>query len=103
GARAAPGDTVTAFARGDLVLVAGRHLNSRLIRFGQKLRIHGADRAYVKWTHAALIADTDGTLMEGVGAGVRRWHLDRYRGDDYVVVHIEPSEENRDEVVRFGE
>jgi hypothetical protein len=101
--RAGPGDTVTAFARGDFVLVAGTHLNSRLIRFGQKLRIHGADRAYVKWTHAALIVDTDGTLIEAVGAGVRRWHLDRYRGDDYVVVHIETSEENRDEVVRFGE
>jgi len=34
---------------------------------------------------------------------VRRWHLDRYRDADYVVVALETSEENRDEVVRFAE
>jgi hypothetical protein len=101
--RAAPGAAATTFARGDFVLVAGRHVNSRLIRFGQRLRIHGADRVYVKWTHAAVIVDTDGTLIEAVGAGVRLWHIDRYVDDEYVVVHLETSEENRDEVVRFAE
>ena len=101
--RAGPGRTATRFDRGDFVLVAGRHFNSRLIRFGQRLRIHGADRKHVRWTHAALIVDAGGTLIEAVGAGVRRWHLDRYRGHDYVVVHLETSQENRDEVVRFAE
>jgi hypothetical protein len=101
--RAGPGAAATRFDRGDFVLVAGTRLGSRLIEFGQKLRIHGADRKYVKWTHAALIVDADGALIEAVGAGVRRWHLDRYRGDDYVVVHLETSAENRDEVVRFAE
>ena len=91
------------FDRGDFVLVAGTHFNSRLIRFGQKLRIHGSDRRHVRWTHAALIVDRDGSLIEAVGTGVRRWHLDRYRDDDYVVVRIHTSEENRDEVVRFAE
>ena len=101
--RAGPGEVATGFRRGDFVLVAGDHFNSRLIRFGQRLRIRGADRVYVKWTHAALIVDDDGTLVEAVGAGVRRWHLDRYRDADYVVVALETSEENRDEVVRFAE
>ena len=101
--RAGPGQAATGFRRGDFVLVAGDHFNSRLIRFGQRLRIRGADRVYVKWTHAALIVDDDGTLVEAVGAGVRRWHLDRYRDADYVVVALETSEENRDEVVRFAE
>ncbi len=101
--RATPGVAATAFERGDVVLVAGNHFTSRLIRFGQKLRIHGADRRYVRWTHAALIVDADGTLIEAVGTGVRRWHLDGYRGDDYVVVRVATSEENRDEVVRFAE
>lgn len=100
--RAHPGAAATAFAPGDFVLVAGRHVNSRLIRFGQRLRIHGADRVYVRWTHAALIVDTDGTLIEAVGAGVRLWHIDRYVDDDYVVVHLETSAENREEVVRFA-
>ena len=74
-----------------------------MIRFGQKLRIHGSDRRHVRWTHAALIVDRDGSLIEAVGTGVRRWHLDRYREDDYVVVRIHTSKENRDEVVRFAE
>jgi hypothetical protein len=101
--RAGPGEAVAEFDRGDFVLVAGTHFNSRLIRFGQKLRIHGSDRRHVRWTHAALIVDRDGGLIEAVGTGVRRWHLDRYRGDDYAVVRIDTSEENRDEVVRFAE
>jgi hypothetical protein len=100
--RAHPGAAATAFAPGDFVLVAGRHVNSRLIRFGQRMRIRGADRVYVRWTHAALIVDTDGTLIEAVGAGVRLWHIDRYVDDDYVVVHLETSAENREEVVRFA-
>ena len=37
--RAGPGESATAFEPGDFVLVAGTHFNSRLIRFGQKLRI----------------------------------------------------------------
>ena len=101
--RAGPGEAAAEFDRGDFVLVAGTHLNSRLIQFGQKLRIRGADRRHVKWTHAALIVDRDGSLIEAVGTGVRRWHLDRYRNDDYVVVRLHTSEENRDEVVRFAE
>jgi hypothetical protein len=101
--RAGPGEAAADFDRGDFVLVAGTHPNSRLIRFGQRLRIRGSDRRYVKWTHAALIVDRDGALIEAVGGGVRRWHLDRYRDDDYVVVRIHTSEENRDEVVRFAE
>lgn len=101
--RAGPGEAVATFDRGDFVLVAGTHVNSGVIRFGQRLRIRGDDRRYVKWTHAALIVGRDGALIEAVGAGVRRSHLDHYRGDDYVVVHIHTSEEDRDEVVRFAE
>ena len=101
--RAGPGTAAGSFDRGDFVLVAGTHFNSGVIRLGQRLRIHGSDRQYVKWTHAALIVDRDGGLIEAVGAGVRRWHLDRYRDDDYVVVRIQTSEEDRDEVVRFAE
>ena len=100
---AGPGAAATDVDRGDFVLVAGDHFNSRLIRFGQRLRIHGHDRIYVKWTHAALVVDSGGGLIEAVGAGVRRWHLDRYRGDDYVVVRLQISQEDRDQIVDFAE
>ena len=101
--RAGPGEAVATFDRGDFVLVAGTHVNSGVIRFGQRLRIRGDDRRYVKWTHAALIVGRDGALIEAVGKGVRRSHLDHYRDHEYVVVHIHTSEEDRDEVVRFAE
>lgn len=105
--RAGPGESAARFDRGDFVLVAGDHFNSWLIRLGQGLRsvrVREADDRYVKWTHAALLVDRDGCLIEAVGPGVRRWHLDHYRGDDYVVVRLQDvSDEDRDQVVRFAE
>lgn len=101
--RAGPGHAVTAFDRGDFVLVAGSHFNSRLIRFGQRLHSSGVDRCYSRWTHAALIANRDGTLIEAVGRGVRQSHLDAYRHEEYVVVHLHISAEDRDQVVEFAE
>ena len=101
--RAGPGEAAVGHERGDFVLVAGTHLNSRLIRFGQRLNGCGIDRRFSRWTHAALIVDRDGTLIEAVGRGVRRSHLDHYRHEEYVVVHVHASEEDRDEVVRFAE
>lgn len=101
--RAGPGESAMRFDRGDFLLTAGRTWKSRLIEFGQRMRIHGHDRMYVKWTHAALIVDADGALIEAVGTGVQRSHLDHYRDVEYLVVRIVASDEDRDQVVRFAE
>ncbi|MGH3905479.1 MAG: hypothetical protein ACRDTE_15015 [Pseudonocardiaceae bacterium] len=98
----APGVAATEFDPGDFILVEGKSLVSRLINFGQKLRIHGADRQYVNWTHAALIVDRDGTLIEAVGKGVTKSSLDNYTGSHYKIFRIKASDEDRRQVVDFA-
>ena len=97
-----PGQAATRFTPGDFILVKGHGVQGWLITFGQKLRIHGTDRKYVDWAHAALIVDHDGTLIEAVGTGVREKPLDYYTGRHYQIFRIEASDENRAEAVAFA-
>lgn len=97
-----PGETATQYDSGDFILVKGHGFQGWLITLGQKLRIHGADRKYVNWAHAALIVDRDGTLIEAVGTGVREMPLDYYTGRHYQIFRIKASDENRAEAVAFA-
>lgn len=97
-----PGVTATDFDPGDFILVKGHGLQGRLIKFGQQLRIRGADRKYVDWGHAALIVDRTGTLIEAVGSGVREWSLDKYQERHYEIFRIKASDEDRGQVVAFA-
>ncbi|MGH3941636.1 MAG: hypothetical protein ACRDTG_24000 [Pseudonocardiaceae bacterium] len=96
------GVTATEFEPGDFILVEGHGIQGWLITLGQKLRIHGADRKYVKWAHAALIVDRDGTLIEAVGRGVRQWSLEDYKERHYEIFRIKASDEDRAQVVSFA-
>lgn len=98
----APGEAATEFDAGDFILVKGHGLQGWLIRLGQKMRIHGDDRKYVDWAHAALIVDRDGTLIEAVGTGVREVPLDYYKGRQYQIFRIKTSDENRAEAATFA-
>jgi uncharacterized protein YycO len=100
--RVEPGRSAEGVEPGDFLLVATTKFGGRLIRLGQSLRIRGADRRYVKWTHAALIVDTEGTLIEAVGDGVRESSIAAYEGQEYLVVRIVASPENRAEIVDFA-
>lgn len=97
-----PGRTAGGVEPGDFLLVASRTFRGRLIRWGQERRIRGADRKYVKWTHAALIVDSDGTLIEAVGAGVRQHSIEQYEQDEYLVVRIVADPDDRAEMVDFA-
>jgi uncharacterized protein YycO len=97
-----PGRSTDDVAPGDFLLVATTKFGGRLIRLGQSLRIRGEDRRYVKWTHAALIVDTEGTLIEAVGHGVQESSITAYEGQEYLVVRIVASPENRAEIVDFA-
>ncbi|MGH4008821.1 MAG: hypothetical protein ACRDTH_11815 [Pseudonocardiaceae bacterium] len=97
-----PGEAATEFDPGDFILVKGHGFQGWLIKLGQKMRIHGADRKYVDWAHAALIVDRDGTLIEAVGTGVREIPLDYYTGRHYQIFRIKTSDENRAEAVAFA-
>ena len=105
--RAAPGleAPAAAFQPGDFVLVKSKTIQSKLIRFGQWIRFRGDDRRYIGWSHAALIVDAEGSLVEAVGTGVRRSHLSHYQDTEYAVVGIDALVERPDraEVVAFAE
>ncbi|MGH3569898.1 MAG: hypothetical protein ACRDRH_28580, partial [Pseudonocardia sp.] len=97
-----PGEKATEFDPGDFILVKGKGFQGWLIKLGQKMRIHGADRKYVDWSHAALIVDCAGTLIEAVGRGVREESLDYYTGRSYEIFRIKASDEDRAQVVAFA-
>lgn len=88
---------------GDFLLTHGDAWTSRLIRFGQRLRIHGTDRRYTYWNHTALVTSDTGELVEALGSGVCRSRADKYAPRDYAVVHIEASEPDRAEAVAFAQ
>lgn len=98
-----PGQAALAPDSGDFILTHGSAFLSRLIRFGEALRLRGAARRYAYWNHAALITDAGGSLIEATGNGVRRGNLSEYTPNDYYLVRIGASEEDRSEVVAFGE
>jgi hypothetical protein len=55
-----------------------------------------------RWNHAALVAGTDGTVVEAGTAGVVLEHLEKYREDDYRYVAIRATPEQRWRAVRFA-
>lgn len=97
----APGESAASWRPGDLVLTHGSAWTSRLIRFGQRLRIHGDDRKYTHWNHVAIVVADDGSLVEALGAGVTRTHVSKYEPREYRVLRIDASAADRAQAVRF--
>jgi hypothetical protein len=93
------GRTATDVCPGDFLLSRAHGVRHRLIRFGQGLRLDRDHRTYRDYTHAALVVSADGDLIEAVGAGVRRSHLDHYVAEPYVIVHVDTTPEDRRQVV----
>jgi hypothetical protein len=101
--RYGPGEEPHAYQRGDFILTHGDAWTSKLIRFGQALRIHGSDRKYTHWDHAAFVRSETGDLVEALGAGVLCTHISKYRLAEYHVVCIGASPEDRQQAVEFAE
>lgn len=102
--RYGPGEQASNLQAGDFILTHGSDLFSRLIRFGQALRFHGKDRRYTYWSHAALIVDEQGTLIEALSQGVCQTNISHYAPAEYHLVRLGSSanEEDRAEAVRFA-
>jgi hypothetical protein len=98
-----PGRAALAPGAGDFIVIHGSDFFSRLIRFGETLRVSAANRRYAYWNHAALVTGPSGTLVEATAKGVRHSDLVSYTGSDYYLVRITASDEDRSEVVGFGE
>ncbi len=99
-----PGERASNLQAGDFILTHGSDLFGQLIRFGQAIRIHGEDRRYTYWNHAALIVDEQGTLIEALSQGVCQTNISHYTPAEYHLVRLgaTASEEDRAEAVRFA-
>lgn len=97
------GESPREWRAGDIVLTHGDSLFAKLIGFGQRLRIHGEDRKYAWFTHAALVAGPGGELVEVMGSGIKRRHVSVYRPQDYAVVHTGAEPGDVKEILRFAD
>lgn len=100
--RFAPGERVANPLPGDFILTHANAWTSWLIRVGEALRYHGRRSKYAYWSHAALIVDENGELIEAIGSGVQQRNISAYNETEYYVVRIEASAEDRAHAVMFA-
>ena len=98
-----PGEEPDGWEPGDILLTHGGTLFSRIIRVSQRLRIHGDDRRYTHWNHAALVASPEGDLIEVQKPGVVRTHASKYRDQDVRLVKVQAAGEDRRQIMAFAE
>src|SRR5579864_1629198 len=89
--RYGPGEDAKDFAPGDFILAHRHHVIARLISLAQKRKFRGADAVYAHWSHAAVLVDPSGGLVEAETMGVVRSPITKYRGDEYHLVRIGPE------------
>lgn len=97
------GESAQQWQAGDIVLTHGSSLFAKLIGFGQRLRIHGDDRKYAWFTHAALVVGSAGELVEVMGNGIRRSSASVYRPQDYAVVRTGAEPGDVKEMLQFAD
>ena len=90
------------FEPGDFILTKSKGLVGWLIRTGQLIRFKGK---HAKWTHAALIVNKEGELIEALGKGVVRSHLSQYKKNEYHLIRLGEMADDKDrqKMVNFAE
>lgn len=89
---------------GDFLLTHSTGVYGFLIRFGEALRYRGQNRIFAHWSHAAIIVDESGSIIEALGGGVQERNLVVYCKTEYVVVHLpsDTSTSDRLQAVEFA-
>jgi hypothetical protein len=72
----------------------------KLIQAGERTRYGNSD--YARWTHSALIVSENGDICEALERGVTEDNISKYRGTDYLVVHVTASDAQRALACGFG-
>jgi hypothetical protein len=83
---------------GDLILTHNPYWTSRIIRLGQRLRY---DEAHAFYNHVAVVYDSQGSIVEALGGGVKKRHISVYEDTPYYVVRIGAGSGDRRQVVNF--
>ncbi len=100
-ARYTPGARAPSARAGDFILLEDDSWVSRGIRLAQGLRFRGPDSRYTWPNHTGVLVSPD-ALVEAVSRGVRRSPLSIYDSRDYVLVRVEASDEDREQMARFA-
>jgi len=98
-----PGETMSHPRPGDIILVRHKHWLSLLIRGFVRIR-HRApeERPYTYWSHAAIVLNGAGHLVEVNVRGVVISHIRHYRDCDYHYVRVDLPEAGRKAAVQFA-
>lgn len=95
------GNTVEKPKPGDFFLIHRRKFFSKLIQFGQGLR-YTKEEAY--WNHCGVFVNEDGDIAEAlVHYGITFDHIDKYKDEEYIVVKVEASDSDRQQMLKFVE
>lgn len=86
--RFGPGEQAPNFAPGDFILAHRNRPIGALIMMAQERRFRGADSPFAHWTHAAVVVDADGQLVEAESMGVKRSPVTKYRDSEYHLVRL---------------
>ncbi|HEY4141140.1 MAG TPA: hypothetical protein VGM57_06995 [Pseudolabrys sp.] len=101
--RSPPGEIVTGLRRGDLVLIRGPGWLGKAIRLGAWRRFRDDYKRYGYWSHAALVVNDKGHLLEVHARGVALCSIEKYRDTDFCHVRLDLSEAARDEATRYAQ
>jgi hypothetical protein len=94
--RCGPGESISDPRPGDIVLVRGTGWLGKTIRFGLRMRYRSnEDRALAHWSHAGIIVNAHGHLIEVVPGGVVLNRLENYRAQEYHYVYLDLSAADR--------
>lgn len=99
-----PGETISHYPRpGDIILVRHKHWLSLLIRSFVRIRCRApADRPYAYWSHAALVLNSSGHMVEVNSRGVVVSHIRQYRECDYHYVWLDLPDAGRKAAVQYA-
>jgi hypothetical protein len=100
--RCGPGEAITRPRPGDILLVRGVGFLGWGIREYERMCARGKDRAFVHWSHAALVVSSRGHLVEVLANGVGVNRIENYRNQEYHYVHIDLSDADRATVARYA-
>lgn len=97
-----PGEQPTRFVPGDFTLHRATTTKGRggattalgkLIQAGERARFGNSD--FARWTHSTLIVSESGQICEAIASGVALANIEKYRGSDYMIVHVGASDGQR--------
>ena len=100
--RCGPGEAISHPRPGDILLVRGDGWLGWSIREYERLCVRGKDRAFVHWSHAAVVVSPRGHLVEVGHDGVALVRIEKYRDHEYHYVRVDLSDSERDGVARYA-